>query len=107
DKMELRLDDKAPLLDVLQQFDEIFSVLKDDDAEKMSRAAEWAKSHGLDADALSVASISDAEVERLIADRTAAKKARDFAKADAIRTQLTEAGILVEDTKDGIRWRRR
>lgn len=107
DKNELHQDDKAPILDALRQFDEIFAVLKDDDAEKMTRAAEWAKAHGLDAEALSVARITDADVERLIADRTAAKKARDFAKADAIRAQLTETGIVVEDTKDGIRWKRK
>lgn len=107
DRNELRQDDKAPLLDALRQFDEIFAVLKDDDAEKMARAAEWAKAHGLETEALSANSIADAEVERLIADRTAAKKARDFAKADAIRAQLTEVGIVVEDTKDGIRWKRK
>lgn len=107
DRNELRQDDKAPLLDALRQFDEIFAVLKDDDGEKMARAAEWAKAHGLETEALSASSIADAEVERLIADRTAAKKARDFAKADAIRAQLTEAGIVVEDTKDGIRWKRK
>ena len=107
DKNELRQDDKAPLLDALRQFDEIFAVIKDDDAEKMARAAEWANAHGLQADGLSASSISDADVERLIGERTAAKKARDFAKADAIRNQLTQAGILVEDTKDGIRWKRK
>lgn len=107
DKDELRQDDKAPLLDALRQFDEIFAVLKDDDAEKVAHALEWAKAHGLETANLSAGSLSDAEVERLIAERTAAKKARDFAKADSIRTQLAEAGIIVEDTKDGIRWKRK
>lgn len=107
DKNELRQDDKAPLLEAMQQFDEIFAVIKDDDAQKMTHALEWARAHGLDAGNLQSQTISDAEVERLIADRTAAKKARDFAKADAIRAQLTEAGIVVEDTKDGIRWKRK
>src|SRR5258708_3298122 len=107
---ELRQDDKAPLLEVLQQSDEIFPVLKDDDAEKINRAMEWAKAHGKlnEAEAsLSANKMSDEEADRLIAERTAAKKARDFARADAIRAQLAEAGIIVEDTKDGIRWKRK
>jgi len=105
DKGGLRHDDKAPLLEALRQFDDIFAVLADDDAEKMARAAEWARAHGLEAAA--VATISDLDVERLVAERTAAKKARDFARSDAIRAQLSEAGIVVEDTKDGIRWKRK
>jgi len=105
DKNELRQDDKAPLLDALRQFDEIFAVLNDDDAAKMARAAEWARAHGLETGM--TATISDAEVDRLVGERTAAKKARDFARADAIRAQLAEAGIVVEDTKDGIRWKRK
>ena len=51
--------------------------------------------------------MSDAEVNRLIEERNAAKKARDFARSDAIRKQLADAGILVEDTKDGTRWKRK
>ena len=51
--------------------------------------------------------ISDADVEALIAERTMAKKTRDFAKADVVRAQLTEQGIIIEDTKDGIRWKRK
>ncbi len=47
DRSELREGDKAPLLEALQQFDEIFAVLKDDDAEKMKSAMEWARSHGM------------------------------------------------------------
>jgi cysteinyl-tRNA synthetase len=108
DRGELREDDKAPLLEALQQFDEIFAVLKDDDAEKMKAAMEWARSHGILKDSeVPAEGMSDAEVDRLIEERNAAKKARDFAKSDAIRKQLGDAGIVVEDTKDGIRWKRR
>jgi cysteinyl-tRNA synthetase len=107
DKNELRHDDKAPLLEALRQFDEIFPVLNDDDGEKMARALEWAKAHGMDASGAAGQTMPDAEVERLIAERIAARKARDFAQADAIRTQLFEAGIVLEDTKEGLRWKRR
>ena len=46
-------------------------------------------------------------VEKLIAERAAAKKSRDFARSDQIRAQLLEAGIILEDTKDGARWKRK
>jgi len=108
DRGELRQDDKTPLLDALRQFDEIFAVLADDDTQKMTRALEWARAHGkLDEIAVRASTISDSDVERLMTERAAAKQARDFAKADAIRKQLSDAGILVEDTKDGIRWKRK
>lgn len=44
------------------------------------------------------------KIEALIAERTAAKKQKDFARADEIRAQLTEMGILIEDTRAGVRW---
>ena len=108
DRGELREGDRAPLLEALQQFDEIFAVLKDDDAEKMKAAMEWARSHGIVKDSeVPADAMSDAEVNRLIEERNAAKKARDFARSDAIRKQLADGGILVEDTKDGTRWKRK
>jgi cysteinyl-tRNA synthetase len=46
------------------------------------------------------------EVERLIAEREAARKSKDFARADGIREDLRGRGIALEDSKDGVRWRR-
>ena len=46
------------------------------------------------------------EVERLISERERARKARDFARSDQIRDELRQKGIALEDSKDGVRWRR-
>jgi cysteinyl-tRNA synthetase len=48
----------------------------------------------------------DEEIERLIAERTEARKQKNFARADEIRTLLQQQGILLEDTPQGVRWRR-
>ncbi|WP_172453152.1 cysteine--tRNA ligase [Xanthomonas arboricola] len=48
----------------------------------------------------------DARITALVEERNAAKKARDFARADAIRTQLAGEGIVLEDTPQGVRWKR-
>ena len=48
----------------------------------------------------------DARIQALIDERTAAKKSRDFARSDAIRDQLAAEGILLEDTPQGVRWKR-
>ena len=95
------------MLAALEQFDEIFAVLKDDDLQKMDRVRAWARPDGKPGVSEASARITDDEVNRLIEERNAAKRARDFARADAIRKQLTDAGIIVEDTKDGIRWKRK
>jgi cysteinyl-tRNA synthetase len=49
----------------------------------------------------------DARIQALVDERNSAKKARDFARADAIRDQLAAEGVLLEDTPQGVRWVRK
>ena len=48
----------------------------------------------------------DAEIKKRIEERQAARRRRDFAEADRIRDQLLSQGIQLEDTKEGVRWKR-
>ncbi|MDO4488127.1 MAG: cysteine--tRNA ligase [Eubacteriales bacterium] len=48
----------------------------------------------------------DSEIEALIEERTAAKKAKNYARADEIRAQLLQMGIILEDTREGVKWKR-
>ena len=114
DSSGMKSGDVPPLLTALTKFDEIFAVLDDDDGAKMKRVLHWAIAEGRENDlspelreALQSAESSDADIEQKIAEMKAARSARDFKKSDALRAELAEAGILVEITKDGIRWRRK
>jgi cysteinyl-tRNA synthetase len=51
--------------------------------------------------------LSDDEIEKRIQEREGARRARDFERADTIRNQLLESGVILEDTKAGTRWKRR
>jgi len=99
DRGEFRRGDAAPVLDVMETFDAIFAVLRDDDAEKL---------RSLGIGLASAALLSDAEVEALVAERQAARKRRDFPASDRIRDQLAERGVILEDSRDGgVRWKRK
>jgi cysteinyl-tRNA synthetase len=114
DAAELKKDDVGPLLRAVEKFDEIFAVLDDDDTPKVRAILDWARAEGrekeITPEALAIAGsggLSDSVIEGKIAEIIAARAARDFKRSDALRAELTEAGILVEITKDGIRWRRK
>jgi cysteinyl-tRNA synthetase len=114
DAGQIGQEDVAPLLAVLTKFDEIFGVLTDEDEPKMVRILDWAKAEGKLEEASKVAielanatRLSDREIDARINQMDGARRARDFKTSDAIRAELNTAGIIVEITKDGIRWRRR
>ena len=86
DAGQFRAGNAAGALGLLSKFDAIFDVLTPSQ-----------KAGG----------IGDAAVDALVSERTQAKKSKNFARADEIRKQLTEAGIILEDTKDGVRWKRK
>ncbi|MEP7147707.1 MAG: cysteine--tRNA ligase [Acidobacteriota bacterium] len=76
--------DREAMLDSIAKFDSVLGIFgKDDDT-------------GL-----------DAEIEALVEERQEARRQRDFARSDEIRGLLAERGIVLEDTKDGIRWKRK
>ena len=96
---------------VLRDFDAVFAVLEDRDAELTRAALRWAEAEGrmdqADAEMVARMGLSDDDVERLVAERTQAKKTRNFARADAIRAELLAKGVVIEDSKDGVRWKRK
>jgi cysteinyl-tRNA synthetase len=103
--------DRDAILRVLNDFDTVFDVMEDRDAEATMRALAWAKETGRMSDVapelLAAQSLTDEAIEGLVAERTAAKKGRNFARADEIRNELAEKGVVIEDSKDGVRWKRR
>ena len=107
----LRSGNIPGILHLLDQFDGVFAVLEDRDAGLTRAALQWAEAEGrLDEAAPELVArmgLSDEEIDSLIAERTQAKKTRNFARADAIRAELLAKGILLEDSKDGVRWKRK
>jgi cysteinyl-tRNA synthetase len=99
------------VLPVLRDFDAVFDVIEDRDAEPTRRALKWAEKAGrMDQVApqlIAAQSLTDEAVEALVAERRAAKNARNFARADQIRADLAEKGVVIEDSKDGVRWKRK
>ena len=86
DAGEFRESNRHAAVELLTSFDEIFKVLEPTAAE---------------------GGASDAEIEELVAERNRAKKAKDFGRADSIRKQLLDLGIVLEDSREGTRWKRK
>ena len=98
DKGEFRQGYVAAAQQFLADFDRVFAVIQDDDAEKL-------RAIGIET---GPASLNDGEIDKLVADRQAARQRRDFAASDRIRKELADHGIILEDAKDGsVRWKRK
>ncbi len=87
---KLASGDRQRVREVLGRIDRVLGILDPEEWERDSAAG----------------AISDQEIEKLVVERTRAREEGDFARADEIRARLTEAGIAVEDTPDGARWKR-
>jgi cysteinyl-tRNA synthetase len=80
----VKADDQKALLALVDRFDSVFNIFGEAKRELL-----------------------DSEIQALIDERQAARAAKNFARADEIRNQLIAIGIILEDTKDGLRWRRK
>jgi cysteinyl-tRNA synthetase len=104
-------ENAAEILRVLNVFDGVFAVMVDRDSELTRAALAWAEAEGRSGEAapelIAKMGLSDEDIEALVAERTQAKKTRNFARADAIRNELLAKGVLIEDSKDGVRWKRK
>jgi cysteinyl-tRNA synthetase len=103
--------DRDAILAVLAGFEAVFDVIEDHDAEPTRNALAWAKESGRQADVapelLVRESLSDEMIDTLVTERTLAKRQRNFARSDQIRNELAEKGIIIEDSKEGVRWKRK
>jgi cysteinyl-tRNA synthetase len=125
DRGELCDGDRGAFLDTLERWDRIFAVLDDNDHAKLVKlgflkpAAAPLTDAGGGGDALRqevgngqaasaiLKALSDEEIGKLIAERAAARRKGDYGRSDEIRANLLHAGVILEDTKAGTRWKRK
>jgi cysteinyl-tRNA synthetase len=111
DQGQFFASDRDAILPVLKDFDAVFDVIEDRDAEPTRRALAWAAESGrmneVAPELLAAQSLTDEAIEALVAERTAQKNARNFARADQIRNDLAAKGVILEDSRDGVRWKRK
>ncbi|MGI8640984.1 MAG: cysteine--tRNA ligase [Pyrinomonadaceae bacterium] len=77
-------EDREKILETVEKIDSVLNIFGEEKSEML-----------------------DAEIENLIEERQAARRNRNFARSDEIRDLLAEKGIILEDTKDGMRWKRK
>ncbi len=109
-----REGDRPAFLDMLSRWDSIFAVLEDTDYAKLRefgfvKAADAPAAAGGDGRSVGVLieALTDEEIEMRVGQRNEARRGGKFALADQIRDELTQAGVLLEDTKGGTRWKRK
>jgi cysteinyl-tRNA synthetase len=98
DAGEFRSDDAQAVLQCLDDANAFFDVLSRQPGKATAAAVSAADSDG---------ALSEEKIERMIEARREARGNRNFAMADQIRKDLEAAGVLIEDTKEGVRWRRK
>jgi cysteinyl-tRNA synthetase len=111
DSGQLYTGNVTSIEEALRRFDEVFAVLEDRDAEISRGALEWARADGRGDQAapelLAAYSLTDQQIDALVAERDQARRTRNFARSDSIRNQLAALGIVIEDSKEGARWKRK
>jgi cysteinyl-tRNA synthetase len=111
DQGKLYAGNVASMVEALRRFDEVFAILEDRDAEIARAALQWAQEEGRSGQAapelVAAYSMTDKQIDVLVAEREQARRSRNFARSDSIRKQLAELGIVIEDSKDGARWKRK
>jgi cysteinyl-tRNA synthetase len=96
DRDEFLQQDATRAVAAMEKFDVVLAILEDNDEAKLQKLGFGSGEKRMAAE----------QVEKLIEERKAAKTARDFKRSDAIRQQLIDSGILLEDSKDGtVRWK--
>ena len=109
DAGKLYADNVSGIDEVLRRFDEVLGILDDRDAEISRASLQWARDEGREAapEIVAAYSLSDQQIDALLAEREQARRTRNFARSDSIRNELAALGILIEDSKDGARWKRK
>ena len=111
DSGTLHREDVPGILAALERFDGIFAVLVNRDDSITRAALKWAEEEGRLEDATpelrASLALTDAQIDALVEERNQARRMRNFARGDEIRKQLAEMGITLEDSKEGVRWKRK
>lgn len=96
DQGQFLQQDAPRIVAAMEKFDAILAIMNDDDADKLAKVGFVPQQQRMPAE----------QIEALIEQRNAAKKRRDFKQSDEIRKQLSDSGIILEDSKDGtVRWK--